>query len=52
MGSFAPECLVVLENEGRKVHKVFTVIIGDTDDGTDKDIRIGGEELETEFWEK
>ena len=47
-----PECLVVLENEGRKVHKVFSIIIADTDDETDRDIKIGGEELEAEFWEK
>ncbi len=47
-----PECLVVLENEGHKVHKVFYIMISDTDDETDSGIRIGGEELEAEFWEK
>jgi hypothetical protein len=52
LGSWNPECLVVLENEGRKVHKVFYIIISDTDDETDRDIKIGGEELEAEFWEK
>lgn len=52
LGTWDPECLVVLENEGRKVHKVFYIIISDTDKETDKDIRIGGEELEEEFWEK
>jgi len=52
LGSWDPECLVVLENEGRKVHKVFYIMISDTDDETERDIRIGGEELEAEFWEK
>jgi len=51
-GSWDPECLVVLENEGHKVHKVFYIMISDTDAETDKDIKIGGEELEAEFWEK